>query len=203
MCPCRGCRSTEDAQTPTPGKYASIPLTSTSRTIFCVPGPPKEPKIMDQYPKTESIGSIWGPLFWPFWRSRLMSGSLHISSRLLTLKELQGSRFLPEPPFLVPFGSSVPQILTKTHNKPRKQTTNGVPGNFARCCRVSKGWGGRRMRAGMPERLSSMSHETSPSCWLSNLSCTWTPKVICTYMHIIYIYIYVYMHVYIYIYICV
>ena len=26
--------------------------------LGCVPGPPKEPKIMDQYPKIESIGSL-------------------------------------------------------------------------------------------------------------------------------------------------
>ena len=46
-----------------------------------VPGPPKEPKIMDQYPKIESVGSIGGHCFGQFGGPGRASGLEGISSR--------------------------------------------------------------------------------------------------------------------------
>ena len=42
--------------------------------LFCLAGPRKEPKIMAQYPKIESIGSIGSITLAILWRSRLVVG---------------------------------------------------------------------------------------------------------------------------------
>ena len=38
---------------------------------------------------------------------------------------------MPQPPFVVPFSGSVPELLTKSHDTPKEGTTNGGPGRDA------------------------------------------------------------------------
>ena len=54
-------------------KKAAVPYTSNTPQNDigkCLPGPPKEPKIMAQYPKIKSIGSIGSIILAILWRSR-------------------------------------------------------------------------------------------------------------------------------------